>query len=162
MMKWAALDRKGDDRPHLTLTLVEGTIVVLDLDKFEEYVKEHGLSEYSPNIVTGTLSHLVEEFARKWQGVIVYGLDWQRGTEEAIIEIPYVHPEELRRDLERIKNEINKLGARISIVAIYDYVLAKPARDRREAYYGTPARTRAHKLLKQIKREGGNKVVIMG
>ncbi len=144
-----------DDRPYLTLNLVEGTIVVLDLDRFGEYVREHGLSEYSPNIVTGTLSYLVEWFVRKWSGVIVYGLDWERGTEEAVVEIPYVDPEEIRGDLEKIVDEIKRLGVSISVVAIRDYVLCRRARSRREAYYGTLGRRRAIRLLRMVKKRGG-------
>ncbi len=143
-----------DDRPNLTLKAVEGTVIAMDLDRFGEYVRMHGLSSYSPNIVSGTLSHLVEWFIRKWSGVLVYGLDWERGTEEAIIEVPYVDPSEVRADLRRIYEEIRSMGVGISIVAIRDYVLCRPAKSRREAYYGTVGRRRALKLLKMVKRRG--------
>ncbi|MET1159454.1 MAG: hypothetical protein ABWW65_00700 [Thermoprotei archaeon] len=142
---------------------LEGLIIVLDLDKFEEYVTEHGLDPYKPNIVTGTLTRLVEDFAIKWRGIIIYGLDYERGTEEAVIEIPYGHEhlDDIMRDLEKIKEEINKLGVSISIAVVKDYVYPVPARDRREAYYGTPGRRRAVKLLRSIKRSGGNKIAVL-
>jgi len=40
--------------------------------------------------------------------------------------------------------------------------LAKPARDRREAYYGTPGRARAMRLLRRLKRKGGDIVMVLG
>ncbi len=152
---------KRDDRPNLTLKAVEGTIIVLDLDKFEEYVLEHGMDSYKPNIITGTLTNLVEDLVRKWRGVVVYGLDWRRGTEEAIIEIPFTEPNEIAKDLQKIKEEINKLGVGITIVALKDVVICREARDRREAYKGTPARTRALRILRKIKARGGNRLVIV-
>lgn len=150
---------KDIEGTYISFHLVEGTIIAIDLDEFSEVVREKGWSEYKPNPATGLLTMLVEEFVRKWQGVIVYGLDEERGTEEAVIEIPYVEPEEVERDLLRIKEELNKLGVRVTIVAIKDYVIAKPA-NQHEAYYGTPGRKRAHELLRKIKRKGGNQVVI--
>ena len=156
------MDPLRDEEPSLTLKNVMGTIVVMDLDRFEDYVKRHGLDPYKPNVVTGTLSNLVNDLALKWHGVIVYGLDWNRGTEEAIIEIPLTHPEEVRDDLERIRSTIEDLGASITIVAVYDYVLARPARDRREAYYGTNGRARAIRILRKLKRRGGNIVAVVG
>ncbi len=141
---------------------VEGLIIVLDLDRFEEFMKEKGWDPYKPNIVTGTLTGLVEDFARKWKGVVIYGLDRERGTEEAVIEIPYGHEylEEIVSDLENIKREINRLGASISIVVVKDYVYPVPASSRREAYQGTPGRKRAWKLLRRVKRAGGNKLLV--
>ncbi|MCD6489021.1 MAG: hypothetical protein J7K21_07365 [Desulfurococcales archaeon] len=154
---------EGDEEPSLTLNdPAEGTIIVIDLDRFKEIVQEKGWDEYKPNIVTGTLTSLVEFFSRKWQGVIVFGLDPQRGTEEAIIEIPFINPLDVKNDLINIRDEINKLGVGVTIVAVRDIVIARPARNRREAYYGTPGRRRALKILRSIKRKGGNKVYIEG
>ncbi len=142
------------------MSLVEGTIVVMDLDRFGELVKERSWSEYKPNIVTGTLTSLVEWFVSKWRAVVVFGLDAERGTEEVVLEIPRVEPEELREDLEYIRRQIKELGASITIVAVKGYVGLKPTKSRREAYYGTPSRTLAHKLLRKAKRRGGDIVVI--
>ncbi len=142
---------------------VEGIIIVLDLDKFEEYVEKHGLDPYKPNIVTGTLTQLIEQLTSKYNAVVIYGLDEKRGTEEAILEVPYFDYNKLNdlvKDLEKIRVEISKLGASISIVVIKDYVTGIKARDRRETYYGTPGRKRALKLLRRIKRQGGNKLLV--
>ncbi len=151
-----------DEEPSLTLKLAKGTIIVLDLDRFNEVIRERGWSEYSPNPVTGLLSELVEKLAIKWRGVIVSGLDWERGTEEAIIEIPYVHPEEVREDLEDIRETVREYGVTITIVAVYDYVVARRAKTRREAYYGSPGRARALRILRQLKRRGGDMVMVIG
>lgn len=140
--------------------LVWGTVLVLDLDRFEETIEEKGWSQYTPNPATGLLSHLVEQLARKWSAVIVYGLDWERGTEEAVLEIPLVEPEELREDLEKVKEEINRLGVGITIVAVKGHVGLKPAKNRREAYTATPTRKLATKLLRKAKRRGGNTIII--
>ena len=152
--------RQRNGRRESGEKLVRGTVLVLDLDKFEETIEERGWSQYTPNPATGLLSHLIEQLARKWSAVIVYGLDWERGTEEAVLEIPLVEPEELRGDLERVKEEINRLGVGITIVAVRGHVGLKPAKSRREAYTATPARRLATKLLRKAKRRGGNTIMI--
>lgn len=143
--------------------LIYGLIIALDLDRFGEYVESRGLDPYVPNIITGELTNLVEEFARKHQGVIIYGLSRERGTEEAIIEIPlgHLYVDKIIVDLEGIRQRIFELGASISIAIIADYVTGKPARDRREAYKGTLGRKRAIKLLREIKKHGGGALRVL-
>lgn len=155
MNGYEELNAQSDRNP------VPGVIIVLDLDRFGDYVEERGLDPYKPNLVTGELTQLVEYLATKYRGVIVYGLSYERGTEEAIIEIPFGvdNPDALMTDLEHIKQRIEALGASISIVAIRDYVICKKARDRREAYFATPGRRRALKILRTIKNKGGSKVL---
>lgn len=138
-----------------------GSIVVMDLDRFEETTRLRGFDEYKPNIVTGLLSHLVEEFARKWSGVVVYGLDWERGTEEAVVEIPSVEASELERDLVKIAEEVEKTGASITIVAITAPILGAPAENRRDAYKAG-FRGYARKILEKLKRRGGGVVFVDG
>ncbi len=143
------------------MTIIEGTVVILDLDRFSELTKSMGWDEYKPNIITGTLTHLVEDFVRKYSADILYGLDHKRGTEEAVIEIPYVKPEEIIDDLKRIKAEIEKLGASISIGVAYGPLEPVKVRCRRDAYSGI-TRRKALKALREAKRKGGNKIVIFG
>ncbi len=144
----------------VSMRLVEGTIVVIDLDRFSEVVRERGWSEYTPNPATGLLTSLIERLVAKWRAVVVYGLDEERGTEEVVLEIPYTEPEELERDLEAVREELNRLGVGVTIVAVKGYVGLKPARSRREAYTGTPFRRMAYRLLREAKRRGGNTIVI--
>lgn len=158
MRKRAAKDGPGD-RPSLTPTpLVPGTLVIMDLDGMGEYVEERGLDVYKPNRITGLLSNIVEDFARKWRGVVVYGLDWERGTEEAVIEIPLVEPREVKEDLEGIARMVEAEGGSITIVAVREYVVARPARTRREAY--SSYRRRAVRLLGRLKSRGGGVVYV--
>ncbi len=138
-----------------------GTIIVMDLDKFKEYVEARGLNIYSPNEVTGTLSRLVESFISKFNGILVYGLDWERGTEEAVIEIPLTDATSTVEDLKAIAREIASLGASITIVALTGYIIGAKARNRREAYSGD-LRARARKVLEGLKRRGGGVVYVDG
>ncbi len=140
---------------------IEGVVVVIDLDRFSEVVSERGWSEYSPNPATGLLTLLVERFVSKWNAVVVYGLDPERGTEEVVLEIPGVDPEEILSDLEEIKRQINELGVGVTIVVVRGLVGAKPARNRGEAYYGTPTRQLAIKMLRRAKRRGGNTIIVV-
>ena len=137
-----------------------GTIVILDLDRFEEQVEREGWSRYRPNPVTGLLTQLVEQLVRRWQGVPLYGLDPERGTEEAVILFPLTGPEELEEDLLSIAEEIAGEGASITIVAVEAPVGGFKARSRREAYSG-PVR-RAQRILGRLKRRGGCLVYVNG
>ncbi|MCD6113989.1 MAG: GGDEF domain-containing protein [Thermoprotei archaeon] len=139
--------------------LIEGTVIVLDLDKFKKVTKERGFNEYKPNIITGTLTHLVENFVRKWNAYVLYGLDYSRGTEEAVIIIPMIKPEEVLGDLEKIRREIEKLGATLSIGVSYGVIVNIKARNRREAYENITVKN-ALKALREAKRKGGNRIVI--
>jgi hypothetical protein len=142
---------------------VPGLIIVLDLDRFGEYVKQRGLDEYKPNTVTGELTNLVEEFAVKHRGVVVYGLSRSRGTEEAIIEIPYGSDDlnQVIKDIEVIKKRMEEYGVSLSVVIVEDYVTGEPAKSRREAYHGTPGRSKAIKALRTIKRRGGGQILLL-
>ncbi|MEM4488437.1 MAG: hypothetical protein QXK88_06550 [Desulfurococcaceae archaeon] len=145
------------------LPIVPGIIVVLDIDKFGDYIQSLGLDPYRPNTVSGELTALVEKFAWKYRGVVIYGLSPERGTEEAVIEIPYGHEEleSILGDLNNIKTTIEKYRASISIAVVKDFVTAKPAKNRREAYYGTPGRARAIRALKAVKRRGGGRIIAL-
>ncbi|MCC6040952.1 MAG: hypothetical protein LM557_02120 [Desulfurococcaceae archaeon] len=148
---------------HSDFPLVPGLIVIIDLDEFGEFVEKRGLDPYKPNIVTGELTRLVEEFTRRFQGVVVYGLDYERGTEEALIEIPYGvdYVDQVVSELERIAQRIREHGVTLTAVVVMDSVIGKPARSRREAYSGTPGRRRALKALREAKKKGGNRVVVL-
>lgn len=139
-----------------------GCIVIMDLDRFKEYVRERGLSVYEPNVVTGTLSNLVEGLVRRFQAIVVYGLDWDRGTEEVVLEIPGVEAGELEPDLVRVAEEVHRLGLSITIVALTGYVSCAPARSRREAYSGHYLRSKARSVLESLKRRCGGVVYVDG
>jgi hypothetical protein len=133
--------------------VIDGCIVMLDVDFMEEMVREKGLPEYKPNLATGFLTRAVESLAIKHSGVVVFGLDYERGTEEAVLEFPLTSCDELRKDLDQIHNELARMGFSISIVCLDGYVLGKKANTREEAYKGTPWRKKAYKELLRIKRK---------
>lgn len=157
-MKWNEELQAQSDLP-----LLPGLVIVLDIDKFENYVQSRGLDPYKPNIVSGELTRLIEKFVWDYRGIVVYGLSSERGTEEVIIEIPFGHEEldSIIKDLNEIRESIRRHGATLSIAIVKDFVVCKPARDRRGAYYGTPGRARATKLLRSIKRRGGNGIIVV-
>ena len=92
--------------------------------------------------------------------MVVWGLDEERGTEEALLEVPFAEPEELREDLENLKERLNSIGIKVTAVAVSGFLTLKKAKNRRDAYYSTPDRRRAKKLLERVKRRGGNEVVV--
>ena len=148
---------------HSDFALVPGIVVIIDLDKLGEFVEKRGLNPYKPNIVTGELTQLVEEFARRFQGVVIYGLDYERGTEEALIEIPYGldYIDLVTLELKRIAEKIREYGVTLTAVVAIDYVTGKPAKSRREAYSGTPGRRRALRALREAKKKGGDRIVVL-
>jgi hypothetical protein len=140
---------------------VEGTIVLIDLDNFSSTIKEKGWSEWKPNDATALLTSWVYDFISRHQGVVVWGLDDERGTEEVVIEIPFKDPNDVKDELQKLKMELNSLGVNVSIVALKDVVTLHKARRRREAFHNTPGRRRAHKLLNKLKRRGGNFILVI-
>lgn len=165
MWRRAAMDAPGGvgDEPSLTPNrppLARGALVIIDLDRFSEVVRERGWSEYRPNPATGLLSQLVDALARRWQGLVVYGLDWERGTEEAVLEFPGIEATDLVDDLVGIARELEAQGVRATIVAVTGPVLGRPARTRREAYQGP--RRAAKRIMESLKRRGGGVVYVDG
>jgi GGDEF domain-containing protein len=146
---------------------MRGVIVVLDLDHFKKMVREMGWPEYSPNPITGLLSGLVDELIRKHHAVVVYGLDWRRGTEETMLACPSPDMGSLLRDLEAIRRKVEEAGretgsnATVSIgVAQGPLLRVKPTRSRRELFK-TPTQRLAKRALQRAKQRGGNQMVIL-
>lgn len=163
MGRRAANEAGPGEEPSLTPTphLAPGSVVVLDLDGFGEVTVERGYDEYRPNDVTGKMSQLIESFARKWGAVVVYGLDWERGTEEALLEVPYVEASELAEDLLRLAREIAAEGVTVTVVAVTGYVAPRPWGGRR-AYRLTPTRRTALRVMERLKARGGGLVYVDG
>jgi len=114
-------------------------VIMLDLDEFGEVTKRKGWTEYSPNPVTRYLSHAVSAFAEKYHATILYGLDFERGTEEAQIYCSDPDLEEVMTDLECIRKEIQTISETtlsvgivnvppdIPVKSLKDFPLAKKA-----------------------------------
>jgi len=164
MKKRTADDFSKGEEPSLTQTathFISGTVAIIDIDNLEEIVTEKGWSRYRPNPATGLLTNLIDELVRKWQAIVVYGLDWNRGTEEVVLEIPGTSAGELKGDLIDIARRLcENSGITVTIVAVTSYVTGRPAKKRREAY--SSYRRWPKKILESLKRKGGNRVYIDG
>ncbi|MHC1601136.1 MAG: nucleotidyl cyclase domain-containing protein [Candidatus Nezhaarchaeales archaeon] len=145
---------------------VNGITVILDLDKFKEITKSMGWTEYKPNIITGSLTHLVEEVVSRLRGVVIYGLDEERGTEEAIIKFVEADEEEVLKSLEKIRCEIERLGresgsnATLSIGVYIGPITSLKPQSPSEAKK-TPEVIMALRALKKAKKMGGNRVIVL-
>ena len=145
---------------------LNGITVVLDLDKFKEVTKAMGWSEYKPNVVTGSLTRLVEELASKLGGVVIHGLDEERGTEEVVIKFVGADVNEVLRELERIRLEIERIGresrsnATVSAgvyVGPITRLKPQPLSEAKKA----PEVMMALRALKKAKKRGGNRIVVL-
>ena len=94
---------------------MQSALVMFDLDQFGKIIKKAGWSEYKPNSVTGYLSNLVTNLLSKHHGTHIQGLDYQRGTEEAILLFSAPNLEELLDDLEDLKMKIHRLGKELAL-----------------------------------------------
>jgi len=157
------MKRNEEFNAHSEHTVVPGIIVIIDLDKFGEFVEKYGLDPYRPNTITSELTRLVEQFTQKFRGVVIYGLDYKRGTEEAVIEIPYgvEYLDPVISELKCIANRIRELGVTLTAVVAVDHVSGRPAKSRREAYVGTLSRRRALRALRRAKKKGGNRIIVL-
>lgn len=114
-------------------------VIAVDLDNFCDVVKKKGWTTYSPNPVTRYLSHAVFAFCQKHTATIIHGLDFERGTEEAVIYCSDVDTDSITADLETIRKEIYVLGettlsvgithvpSDIPVKSLKDFPLAKKA-----------------------------------
>ncbi len=145
---------------------VNGITAILDLDKFKEITKSMGWTEYKPNIITGSLTHLVEEVVSRLRGVVIYGLDEERGTEEAIIKFVEADEDEVLKSLERIRCEIERLGresgsnATLSIGVYIGPITSlkpQPLSEAKKAFEVVMAL----RALKKAKRMGGNRIIVL-
>ncbi|WXG41275.1 MAG: hypothetical protein WED07_11005 [Candidatus Freyarchaeum deiterrae] len=146
------------------LLQVDGAGIFFDLDKFKETMKKMGWTEFKPNAITGNLTQFIQMFASKHNANILWGLDQERGTEEAYLEIVEPDTEEISADLEVIRKKIEELGketksnAHLSIGVAYGKIGNVKPRSRRELTR-TPLGNGAWKALHEAKKTGGNKIM---
>jgi len=144
---------------------IKKIVVYLDLDNFNEIVSKFGLSEYKPNIITGQLTHLVYLLSQKYNGVILHGLDWDRGTEEALIEFIDTDQNSLLFDISQLKNEIENLGKKtktgvtlsVGIATGFESSFVKPTA---KNAFNTPLRKLAKKALRLAKKKKNDIVIL--
>ncbi|RLF04977.1 MAG: hypothetical protein DRJ60_06310 [Thermoprotei archaeon] len=145
---------------------VNGITVFLDLDRFKEITRSMGWTEYKPNIITGSLTHLIEEVASRLRGIVIHGLDEERGTEEAIIKFIEADENEVLKSLEKIRREIERLGresgsnATLSIGVYIGPITSMKPQPLSEAKKA-PEVVMALRALKKAKKMGGNRIVVL-
>ena len=155
----------------MTLETVEELIIFIDLDNFKEISEKQGWASYKPNIITGTLTHLVTNFTRKYMGEIIYGLDEIKGTEECMIRLTgALSHDDIISDLDFIMDSIqttgrdNRCNSTLSIgVSRGPYTPIKPTGPyqwSRRLFKGQAQRL-AHKALRNAKRQGGNRIIFL-
>jgi GGDEF domain-containing protein len=145
---------------------VNGVTVVLDLDNFKEVMKVMGWSEYKPNVVTGSLTRLVKEVASKLGGIVVHGLDEERGTEEVVVKFVGADVEEVLEELEKVRLEIERIGkesrsnATIS-AGVYVGPITSLKPQPLSMAKKAPEVVMALRALKKAKKKGGNRIVVL-
>lgn len=145
---------------------VNGVTVILDLDNFKEVMKVMGWSEYKPNVVTGSLTRLVKEVASKLGGIVVHGLDEERGTEEAVVKFVGADVEEVLEELEKVRLEIERIGkesrsnATIS-AGVYVGPITSLKPQPLSMAKKAPEVVMALRALKKAKKKGGNRIVVL-
>ncbi|MBU6997939.1 MAG: hypothetical protein HXS41_11870 [Theionarchaea archaeon] len=122
-------------------------VIALDLDKFGDLTRKMGWTEYSPNPVTRYLSHAVADFAEIHQATILYGLDVERGTEEAQLYCSHPDMDAIVTDLETMRREIRNLSETTLSVGIAHITPDVPVKALKDFHL-------AKKALKESKRKG--------
>lgn len=90
-------------------------IIALDLDQFGDLTRKMGWTEYAPNPVTRYMSHAVSAFAEAHHATILWGLDSERGTEEAQIYCSDPDLDAVVADLETMRADVKRMGCTLSI-----------------------------------------------
>ncbi len=144
---------------------MESAIVILDLDQFGSKMKALGWSEYKPNVITGSLTELVTSLLTRHHGTHIRGLDYQRGTEEAVLFFSDPNSEQLLKALKHIMVEIEKLGRDLSQSTTLSIGISfgpvPPIRlhqnsDLKQVFLYKSAK----KALRTAKKQGGNRMIV--
>ncbi|MHA1311513.1 MAG: hypothetical protein ACTSWR_09040 [Candidatus Helarchaeota archaeon] len=143
-------------------------IVFLDLDRFKDVVANLGWKKYRKNIITSCLTDMIIDLASKHSCSILYGLNRKEGTEECMLLFSMPDFDQLLKDLDNIRQKIEKLGkttksnATISIgIAKGIYLDHKPIISKKKQFLlSDPLRKLAKNALKEAKKKGGNKIII--
>ena len=145
--------------------LVQSSLVILDLDQFGSITKQIGWPEYAPNQVTGLLTELIQELLSKNHGTHIRGLDYQRGTEEAILFFSAPDLQQLITDLKSLKTKIYLLGKQLELPVTISIGVSfgklPPIRLRDDSkLMKTLLFKMAQKALRMAKKQGGNHLVV--
>ncbi|MFX0202235.1 MAG: hypothetical protein ACFFCW_39490 [Candidatus Hodarchaeota archaeon] len=138
---------------------------MLDLDHFGEITKKAGWLEYKPNIVSGMLTELVIELLSKHHGTHLRGINFQRGTEEAVLFFSTPDPQILLEDLETLRKRIQLLQGGLGFPVTISIGLAfGPSLHMRISDSSNlkqiPLFISAKKALRKAKKQGGNRIIV--
>jgi GGDEF domain-containing protein len=143
-----------------------GTFVFLDLDRFHNCIDMKGWSEYKPNPISGFLTEELEKYVRKYRGLIIWGLDKHRGTEEAILFF-YQNSKIIYELFENIRQEIKRLAEKLDAPTSLSIGMVRgpaPSIKRikshnKKEFKKDPHILMAYRALKKAKKNGGNCIV---
>lgn len=138
---------------------------MLDLDHFGEITKRAGWLKYKPNIVSSLLTKLVTELLSKHHGTHLRGINFQRGTEEAVLFFSTPDPQILLEDLETLRKRIQLLQGELGFPVTISIGLAfGPSLRMRISETSDlsqiPLFKSANKALRKAKKQGGNRIII--
>lgn len=144
---------------------MQSAFVVLDLDHFGEITKKVGWLEYKPNIVSGLLTELVTELLSKHHGSHLRGINYQRGTEEAVLFFSAPDPQVLLDDLETLRKRIKLLQEELGFpVTISIGIAYGPSLHMRISETSDLTQISlfksANKALRKAKKQGGNRIIV--
>lgn len=150
--------------PHGGAFVQQG-VIILDLDHFGEITKKAGWPKYKPNVVTGLLTELVTKILSKHHGTHLRGINYQRGTEEAVLFFSAPDPQKLLEDLETLRKKLYLLGGELGLpVTISIGVAFGPSFHMRISETSDltqiPLFKSAKKALRKAKKQGGNRIIV--
>jgi GGDEF domain-containing protein len=143
-----------------------GTFVFLDLDRFRNCIEKKGWSEFKPNSISGFLTEELEKYVRKYRGLVIWGLNKQRGTEEAILffhqksKIIYELFENIRRKIKRLAEKLDApTSLSIGMVRGAAPLIKQIKSHNKKEFKKDPNILMAYRALKKAKKNGGNCIV---
>lgn len=143
-----------------------GTVVFLDLDNFKKCMESKNWSEYTPNPITRHLTNKIMRYVREYRVFILWGLNRQRGTEEAILFFQY-EKDFIQELIEELRKDVMKLARRYHAPTSLSAGLAEgkvpkvkkiKSHSKRE-FKKDPTIFLAYRALKKAKKRGGNCIV---
>lgn len=142
---------------------IEAIAVFLDLDNFKNLTERLGWTKDSPNPCTGTLTTLVSDLTRKFNGQIAWGIDPIRGTEEVMIFFTFVPVNHVIIEVEKIQQEIANIGFNCTLSAGIAYtnsfdveIIKKVIKWGNRGKSKHPLLILAKKQCRMAKKKGGN------
>jgi GGDEF domain-containing protein len=144
-----------------------GTVVFLDLDNFKTCMEEKNWSEYTPNPITRYLTQEIMRYVREYRVLTLWGLDRNRGTEEAILFFQY-EKEFVQDIIEELREDVMTLAHRHNAPTSLSAGLAEGKTPKVKKIKSHSKREfkkdltifLAYRALKKAKKKGGNRIIV--